>query len=150
MIIVYGLLALIAGVVITFSSTLNAQLGKSIGTYKAALYHNSVGALLATIMAIFTLRDLESGFKSLEQVPLYLYSGGLVTVAVVISTIRLVPKIPIIYTTLSVFIGQFLVGFIIDWYMGIKFSIGRMVGFLIIFLGLALNIYIEVQKQSNS
>ena len=150
MIIAYGLFALLAGGVITFSSTLNAQLGKNIGTYKAALYHNGMGALLATTIAILTFGKLASGLKSLEQVPMYLYSGGLVTVAVVVSTIKLVPKIPIIYTTLSVFIGQFFVGFIIDWYMGIKFSLGRMLGFLLIFLGLALNIYLEVQKHRNN
>ncbi len=150
MIIVYGLLAILAGIIITASSTLNAQLGKGIGTYRAALFHNGVGALLATAIALATKGNTYNTLNNLSRVPLYLFSGGIITVAVVVGTIKLVPRIPIIYTTLSVFVGQFFVGFVIDWWLGIKFSLGKIIGFCIVFIGLILNIYIEGQKQRNT
>ncbi len=146
MTVLYGVLAIMAGIIITASSTLNAQLGKGIGTYRAALFHNGVGALIATAIALATTGNLYS-ISNLSGVPLYLFSGGIITLAVVVGTIKLVPRIPIIYTTLSVFVGQFFIGFIIDWWMGIKFSPGKIIGFCIVFIGLLINIYIEGQKK---
>ena len=147
--ILYGLLALLTGGMITVSSTLNAQLGKNIGTYKAAFYHNGLGAVMAVLITVLVSRNLWEGIMTLRGVPLYLYSGGVVTVAVVVSTIKLIPRIPIIYTTISVFVGQFFIGYIIDWWMGINFSIGKIIGFCLVFIGLLLNIYIEGRKSKN-
>lgn len=143
MIVAYGLLAFFTGVLVTGSSILNAQLGKNIGTYKAALYHNSTGALMAIILTVFISDNLLHGLQGLKAAPLYLFSGGVITVAVVVCTIKLIPRIPVIYTTLSVFVGQFIVGCVLDLYQGIGFSFGKVIGFCIVFLGLIINIYLE-------
>lgn len=146
MIVLYGLLAFFTGVLVTGSSILNAQLGKNVGTYKAALYHNGIGALMAIMLTLLITNNSLNELQGLKVAPLYLLSGGIITVAVVVSTIKLIPRIPVIYTTLSVFVGQFLVGYVLDLYQGINFSIGRVIGFCIVFIGLIINIYIEGKK----
>lgn len=147
MIVLYGMLAFFTGVIVTASSILNAQLGKSIGTYKAALYHNSIGAIMAIILTLVISNNFIKEIQGLKVAPIYLLSGGIITVAVVVSTIKLIPRIPVIYTTLSVFVGQFIVGYLLDLYQGIIFSNGRIIGFCIVFIGLIINIYIEGQKR---
>jgi len=61
---------------------------------------------------------------------------------VIISNI-IIPKIPTIYSTLLIFIGQLFTGIVLDYLTGMEISKGKVVGGLLILAGMAYNSMID-------
>ena len=75
--------------------------------------------------------------------PWYVYTGGLVGVAVVTLSSYLSGKVSSFYLTLLLFVGQLFTGIVIDGLSTGKISIYQVVGGLLVILGLSYNLYID-------
>ncbi|MBM7614995.1 DMT family transporter [Alkaliphilus hydrothermalis] len=147
MVLFYGFLAFTAGSMITLSGILNAQLGTKVGKYKAALANNFLGMITTLVVVLMIYRGWSIDVATLLRIPLWVYAGGLITVAVVVGFNILIPKIPVIYTTILVFTGQFLTALVIDWFNKVPITSGKMIGFVLVFSGLLYNIYFDMQNK---
>lgn len=147
MLLFWCLIAFIAGAMVTISSILNAQAGRKIGVYRAALVNNVLGTMVALGLVLIVFGNLSVNVAQLREVPLWVYSGGLVTVLVVVGSNIIIPKIPIVYTTLFVFIGQFITALILDKLRGVPITLGKTMGLTLILLGLVYNLYIDIYKR---
>ncbi len=147
MIILWGLLAFISGVLVTISSILNAQAGKKVGIYRAALFNNIFGALVVLIIILLMYGNLSVNPGQLREIPLWVYGGGIVTILVVVGSNVVIPKIPIVYTTLLIFIGQFVTALILDSLSSVPVTLGKALGLVFILLGLLYNLYVDMNKR---
>jgi len=117
----YIILAVLGGCITIVSMIINSHLAKKIGVFQGTLINYIVG-LLSTILLIAIVRtSLSFSFDSFSKIPFWAFLGGIVGVMVVASSNIIIPKIPIIYTSLLIFVGQLFTGILID-YLRIGFS----------------------------
>lgn len=135
----YIILATLSGCFVILSMVINSYLAKKIGVFQGTLVNYIVG-LLGTILLIAIARNFVNlQFSSFTKIPLWAILGGLLGVMVVASSNIVIPKIPTIYTTLLVFIGQLFTGILIDYFRVGFVSKGKIIGGLLIILGLMYN-----------
>ncbi|SCY40230.1 DMT family transporter [Alkaliphilus peptidifermentans] len=146
MVVIVCLLAFMAGCMITVSSIFNAQLSKNLGTYRVVFLNNLMGTITAALIVLFYQKQLQFSFEELRSIPLYIYLGGIITIAVVAGTNNLLPKIPIIFATLFIFIGQFTGGFALDLLNREEISKEKFVGFVLVIAGLIYNLFITKKR----
>lgn len=144
---IWGILAILSGVFVTLSSVMNAQAGKKIGIYGSALLNYLLGTVTALGIYLVLQGPGAVTLAQLREVPLWGFAGGLVGVLVVVGCNITLPRIPIIYATLLIFIGQCLTGLILDYFDGIVLSRGRLLGLLMILGGLLYNLWVDKQAE---
>ncbi|MDR5659147.1 DMT family transporter [Serpentinicella sp. ANB-PHB4] len=145
--IIYIVLATLSGAMITVSSILNAQVGKKHGVYIAALLNN----FFATVIMGITLLSLYNGFgfsvESVGKVPWWAMLGGIATIIIVVGSNIVIPKMPVIYTSLLIFLGQFSMALVLDIKVNrTSISLSRILGFVLILSGLIINMKIDYKK----
>lgn len=143
MVVFYGVLAVIAGAMVTVSSTLNAQVGKRHGIYTSALFNNTLGAITTGVILLLTYQGLGIEIDVIYSIPRWALLGGAAAIIIVVGSNVVVPQMPIIYTSLLVFIGQFIIGLAMDLLSGRAISIGKALGFLLVLAGLLYNFYMD-------
>lgn len=142
----YIILAVLGGCITIVSMIINSHLAKKIGVFQGTLINYIVG-LLSTILLIAIVRtSLSFSFDSFSKIPFWAFLGGIVGVMVVASSNIIIPKIPIIYTSLLIFVGQLFTGILID-YLRIGFvSKGKIIGGILILLGLIYNSNVDKKE----
>ncbi len=142
----YIIISIIAGATTTISNTLNSGLGKKIGKYQGALVNFLTGLTVSIIYSIINYKTL-SGLLTINTIPFYLLLGGVFGCCIVSLNNFVMPKIPVIYVSLLVFIGQIITGSFIDKILFDSLSIGKLIGVLFISIGLYINILIDKKKE---
>jgi transporter family-2 protein len=135
----YIILAVWCGCITIISMIINSHLAKKIGVLKGTLINYIVGLLSTILLVAIAKSSLNFSFASAKTVPLWALLGGLLGVIVVASCNIVIPKIPTIYTTLLIFIGQLFAGLLIDYFRIGFVSEGKIFGGLLILLGLLYN-----------
>lgn len=141
---IYIFLALLTGILVLLSIILTAQLGLRAGVFKATRINYLTG--LITVLFIIALKgfNVPGSLNTISGIhPAFLVGGGICGVLIVIGFNTVVPRIPAIYTTITMFLGQILTGLIIDLNMGRMISAGLIIGCLLVFGGLMINIFID-------
>lgn len=140
---IYIVLAIICGGLTIVSIIINANLGQKLGVFQGG-FVNYVMGLSVTLIIIALLR-LTGNFQidSFTGIPFYAYLGGFVGVMVVVASNIVIPKIPAVYSTVLIFIGQIFTGLFIDYIRIGNISIGKIVGGLIIIGGIMYNSYVD-------
>ena len=95
---------------------------------------------------VFYLAGFDSGefLRNVSVVnPVYLLGGGFLGVMIVAGINRVLPEIPAIYTTLLIFGGQAVAGILIDYIISGIIIPRKIIGVLIIILGLFFNLLLE-------
>ena len=142
----YIILAVFCGAITIVSMIINSHLAKEIGVFKGTLINYIVG-LGTTILLIFIVRNsVNLSLISPTKIPVWALLGGLVGVIVVASSNMVIPKIPTIYTTLLIFIGQLFTGILIDYFRAGFISKGKIIGGLLILLGLIYNSNVDKKE----
>jgi transporter family-2 protein len=142
----YIILAALCGCTTILSMIVNSHLSKKIGVFQGTFVNYIVG-LLTTILLITIVKDsMNLSFASFPQIPLWALLGGLLGVMVVASANIIIPKIPTIYTTLLIFIGQLFTGILIDYFRVGFVSNGKIIGGLLILLGLLYNSSVDKKE----
>jgi len=118
---------------------INSHLAKIIGIFQGTLINYVVGLLSTIALIIIVKNSVNISLSSYNHIPLWAFLGGLLGVIVVASTNIVIPKIPTIYTTLLIFMGQLFTGILIDYFRVGFISKGKIIGGLLILLGIIYN-----------
>lgn len=140
------LVSILAGVSIVLARIINANLAKIIGLLQGTFLNYVVGLFVSLIFLFLSKEPLNITAASLGSIPLWAYSGGLVGVLVIVLSSYLTHKISALYMTLFIFIGQLFVGIIIDYFMLNLLSIGKIVGGILVLIGLMYNLILDSKK----
>lgn len=135
----YIVMALVTGSFVILSMILNSRLGEEIGLFQGVFINYALGLVVSTTILLFNLKTITvSG-----NIPWWAYLGGVLGVSIVAISNILIPKIPTIYTTLLIFIGQLFTGMIIDLLTSVDVSKGKVIGGVLILAGLLYNLMID-------
>lgn len=138
-----GFVAVLAGVSIVVSRIINANLGDKIGVFSSTFFNYIVGFSISLIILLFTNEVTNIPTLHLNEVPFLGYLGGFLGVMVVSLSSFVAPKTSAFYMTLFCFVGQLFVGIFIDYASMGALSIGKIIGGILVFIGLAYNINID-------
>lgn len=142
--LLYIFYAFTAGIFVILSMVLNSQLSIRIGTFHSTLRNYMTGLVLALIILVIMGFPGRESIRHLTSInPLFLFGGGLLGVFIVAGSNKILPRIPVVYTTLLLFSGQVGAGIIIDFVVSGDFSLRKLTGAFIIFSGLFLNMMID-------
>ncbi|MCJ7689292.1 MAG: DMT family transporter [Clostridiaceae bacterium] len=142
----YIISAALCGSFIILSMIINSHLAKKIGVFQGTLVNYLVG-LFTTILLIIVVRNFVNiSNKSYTEIPLWALLGGLIGVMVVASSNIVIPKIPTIYTTLLIFIGQIFTGILIDYFRAGFVSKGKIIGGVLILIGIMYNSTVDKKE----
>ena len=142
----YIILAVLCGCITIVSMIINSHLSKKIGVFQGALINYIVGLISTILLLIVVKNSVNLSFSTFTKVPLWALLGGLLGVMVVSTSNIVIPKIPTIYTTLLIFIGQLFTGILIDYFRVGFVSNGKIIGGLLILLGLIYNSNVDKKE----
>ncbi|MBS6503538.1 MAG: DMT family transporter [Clostridium sp.] len=140
----YILLAILSGVSVVLSRIVNFKLAEEIGTFQGTFFNYLTGFITSLIFFFLTKDYININELS---IPLYAYLGGTIGILVVLMFNYITPKVSSFSLSLLVFIGQLSIGIIIDYFSNNTISIGKILGGLLILLGLSYNISIDKKAQ---
>lgn len=143
---IYIILAVLCGCFTIISMIINSHLAKKIGVLKGTLINYIVGLLSTIILMIIVKSSMKLSYSIFTKIPWWALLGGIIGVVVVASSNIVLPKIPTIYTTLLIFIGQLFTGILIDYFRVGFVSQGKIIGGLLILLGLLYNSNVEKKE----
>ncbi len=107
------IIAAAAGIAMALQGSLNAALGKVIGTLEATLMVHVIG--IAVIVAALFLFRLGSGHLALiKEAPWYTYLGGALGVLIIFGVVVSIPRAGVANATTSIITGQLITALIID------------------------------------
>lgn len=146
MILIYFSMAVLAGISIVVARIINANLANRIGLFQGTVFNYLTGVLFSLIFLLFSKEMLSLGNIDWKSIPIWAYLGGIVSVAVVVLSSYVTPKISVFYQTLFVFIGQLFVGIIVDFVVLNQLSIGKVIGGILVLVGLTLNLVLDTKS----
>lgn len=146
---VYIIVAILAGVSIVISRIINSNLANKIGIFQGTFFNYIVGLFFSFVFLFISSESMNISSRNFHEIPLWAYLGGLTGVIVVALSNFITPKISAFYLTLIIFIGQLFVGILLDYFSTNALSPGKLLGGLLVLIGLAYNLYIDYKKISN-
>ncbi|WP_195429373.1 DMT family transporter [Clostridium sp. D46t1_190503_E9] len=143
----YILLAILSGVSVVLSRIVNFKLAEEIGTFQGTFFNYLTGFITSLIFFFLTKDYININNMNELSIPFYAYLGGTIGILVVLLFNYITPKVSSFSLSLLVFIGQLSIGIIIDYFSSNIISIGKILGGLLILLGLSYNIFIDKKAQ---
>ena len=116
-----------------------AYVVERLGAYQGTFYNYFTGFMTSLIlMLVLMVVGVQSINISLDKTNLMMYLGGIIGVFNILILNIIVPRIsPVILTLLS-FIGQLVSGMVIDAFVYQMFSVSKILGCLIVIVGLVI------------
>ena len=143
------LLAMFGGVLTTLSMVVSSTIAKKIGLIQSTIIHY-IGGLIGGIFILIGIGSASApSIIDMSIMPLYIFLGGVIGVIVVYASNVVIPKIPVVYSTLLMFSGQMLCAIIIDAIVMGDFSWKKLLGAIIVVLGIFYNSKID-EKESEA
>jgi uncharacterized membrane protein YdcZ (DUF606 family) len=139
----YIFLALITGACVIFSMIINSRLSDHMGIFQGTFVNYLTASTLSLIIILFNKDIFSITLKALSQTPNWAFWGGIIGIAVVAISNVIIPKIPAIYSTLIIFIGQLIAGLVIDFALGTTISTGKLIGGTFVIIGLFYNFKVD-------
>lgn len=134
-------LTIFSGFTVLISIIMLGSINKKVGLLPTTLINFATGTIGSILIILFVH---EFNLEILQNVPFYLYFGSVVVIAITMLNGTIINKIPAVYTTMLVFIGQLSAGIIIDYYRFNKFSLGDFIGGIVVLIGLLYNNRISI------
>ena len=133
----------LSGVLLVVSRSYNARLADETSVYVSTFFNYFCG--LVTAIPVFLLfGGSEAVWAGLVLSPdWWIYLGGAIGVVTVWLSNIVVVKIPQLYITLLMFVGQVFTGVMIDALLDGAFSTANIIGGVLVAFGLALNLLFE-------
>lgn len=141
----YLLLSFLCGLIVSPMNIFNGQLSAHCGVYLATVIIHLIG--LITFTLIMFLKKQEISFK--HHLPFILYTGGVIGVFNVLILNIVVSKVTPIKLTLITFISQLLSGMILDYYIYHVFTLNKLIGCIIVIIGLIIYQSADIKVISN-
>lgn len=143
------LLSFLAGCTIVLSRTLNARLAGLSSVGVSTFFNYLVGTSLS-IPVFLILGMNEPVFSGLTVSPNPLiYIGGIIGACLILISNIIVTKIPAFYLSLILFIGQVLMGIIIDAFIAQSFSITILLGGFLVAAGLCVDLFLNKNSKGD-
>ncbi|CAG9614667.1 hypothetical protein BACCIP111899_03900 [Bacillus rhizoplanae] len=139
----YICIAILAGCSIVIARVINANLATQIGIFQGTFFNYITGLAFSLLFLIFSNESFNMSYTTLQSIPFFAYLGGLVGVIVIGLSNYIIPKISSFYLTLLIFTGQLSMGIIIDFFNSHELSVGKIVGGLLVLMGLTYNLIID-------
>ncbi len=139
------LVSIAAGVTVVVSRNINSLLAEKEGLFVSTFFNYLTGVFFSMVFLFFSSETLRLSADTLGQIPVWAYLGGLLGVVVVTLSNYITPQISAFYMTLIIFIGQLFTGILIDWFALHILSAGKLIGGLLVLLGLACNLYFDMK-----
>lgn len=140
---IYIAIAFATGSMVVLSMVINSKLAARIGVFSGTLVNYTVGLLGITVFLLLKDRGIKVEMGIFETIPIWAYFGGAVGVLVVSLSNVVIPKIPTIYSSILIFIGQISMGMLIDYFLLDIISPGKLLGSGLILVGLLYNFNID-------
>ena len=147
--LLYILISLLAGVSIVIARIINSNLATKIGILSGTFFNYVTGLFFSIIFLFLSKETSNLYFYGLNSVPLWAYLGGLIGVIVVSLSNYVTPKISAFYLTLIIFIGQLFAGIVIDYYTLNIISKGKIIGGILVIVGLTYNLILDKNNSQN-
>lgn len=142
------LAALVSGVTIVFSRTVNGELADRT-TFLSSTWYNYIFGLGGSLILLPLFGRGEPGIIKFTFSPdIWIYTGGLIGVIIVTGFSAIVKHISSLYMTLLLFVGQIFASILLDLLNSGTFALKNLVGGTIIAAGLALNLYLDKDRDS--
>ncbi|ACZ01282.1 DMT family transporter [Streptobacillus moniliformis] len=141
--ILYILLTIFAGLVVTIQGPINVELGKSLGSdYWSAFTSFAVGLLFILLFIILTGQKSPS-ITQFTTTAWWKYLGAITGAIYVLSVITVIPALGVGLATILLMFSQLIMAMIIDHYglfgYAVKtFSVERMIGVVLMAAGIFL------------
>lgn len=133
----------LSGALVVISRSYNSRLADNTSMFISTFF-NYVCGLLAAIPVFLILGMKEAVWSGFTLSPnWWIYLGGAIGVATVWLSNVVVVKIPQLYITLLMFVGQVFTGVLLDALIDGAFSTANIIGGTLVALGLALNLLFE-------
>ena len=140
------LLAMFGGVLTTLSMVVSSTIAKKIGLIQSTIIHY-IGGLIGGVFILIGMGSSSApSIIDMSRMPLYIFLGGVIGVIVVYTSNIVIPKIPVVYSTLLMFSGQMLCAIIIDAIVMGDFSWKKLLGAIIVVLGIFYNSKIDAKE----
>jgi len=130
------LLTVLSGFTVLLTIIMLGNINKRIGLMPTTFINFLTGTIGALIILLI---NNQLDFQILKGIPPYLFLSSFFVIGITMLNGTIINKIPAIYTTMLIFIGQLAAGIIIDYFRYKTFSIGDLIGGFIILLGLGYN-----------
>ena len=140
------LFAIIAGGMVVLSMTMNSRLSRSIGVFQG-VFINYSGGLLTSLAMLALYSGGGAANAGFSPPPWYAYCGALLGVAIVASCNVVIPRIPVVYSAVLIFLGQIVTGLLLDALLSGHFDVSKALGACLISGGLFLNARIDAAPQ---
>lgn len=137
------LISVAAGASIVVARNINSELANKLGVLQGTLINYVVGLIFAILFFLLSGELSKVSLNIAKPLPLWAYLGGFVGVMVVSLSNLVTPKISAFYLTLIIFIGQMFAGIIIDYFIGSNVSPGKIIGSILVVLGLIYNLKLD-------
>lgn len=136
----------VAGVLVIVGMVLNARLSEHMGTLQGTFVNFGVGfaSMLGVTLAVGAFQLSGISFPA----P-YLLLGGVFGVLVVLGSNRFIPKIPVVFATALMFVGQIASGLVLD---AIRFGTWNwftLMGGVLVTAGVVLNAFLESREDKS-
>lgn len=130
------LFSMFVGFTLVISRIVNARLSDHTSTFISTFFNYFTGMITSFFVLLF-LGKGEAFYQTLQvpRNPLY-YLGGIISVAVVFLATLVVKKIPTLFSTLFIFVGQLFFGMVLDAFLMHSFSLKTFLGGCIVSIGL--------------
>ncbi|MEG2288793.1 MAG: DMT family transporter [Clostridium sp.] len=137
------IVSIISGISNVISRIINSNLANKIGVLESTFFNYVVGLFFATIFLITSNESIFISMDSLQSISPIAYLGGLMGVVVVCLSSYLTPKISVFYLTIFLFVGQLFVGVFLDFLTLGELSVGKVIGGLLVVIGLTYNLILD-------
>ena len=139
--------AILAGCLVVLSMVMNSQLSRGTGVFQG-VFINFAGGLLTALPVYFLY--LHFGWESIAETspspPWYAFLGAFLAIAIVASCNVVIPKIPVVFSAVLIFLGQIVTGLVLDALMAGSFDPYKAGGALLVTAGLFVNARIDAQS----
>jgi len=143
----YIFISILVGISVVVARIINSNLAKRIGIFQGTFFNYVTGLFFSFIFLLLSNEALTISSIKMNSIPLWAYLGGLSGILVIVLSNYITPKISAFYLTLLMFIGQIFVGIIIDYFTLDKLSIGKIIGGLLVLIGLTYNSLIDKNQK---
>jgi transporter family-2 protein len=140
---IYIFLALATGGSVIIGIILNSKLAEKIGLTGGTLINYIVGLIGSLLLYALINKGFDFRLTELANVPLLYLTGGLLGVGAVMMNSAILPKIPVVYTTVLIFSGQLIVGILMDYFYFHQLATGKIIGGVFILLGIIYNMKVD-------
>jgi len=132
------ILALLSGVTIVINRIINATLSKHSSDLTGTLWNYLTGFVFSIPVVLIIGRKDLSLLPNLTNIPLWMFSGGIIGVVVIFISIYATPRINGVILSILIFIGQVFTSIILDFFLAGTIQIKLIYGSLIVLSGLLL------------